>query len=55
MLFRPGEAICGSAQRRVAAGAVLQHGSLLLAQSPFAPELPGILELTGPAARSGRS
>jgi lipoate-protein ligase A len=38
--------ICGSAQRR-RRGAVLQHGSLLLAQSPFAPELPGILELTG--------
>jgi lipoate-protein ligase A len=40
-----GEAkICGSAQRR-RRGAILQHGSLLLAKSPFAPELPGIAEL----------
>ncbi len=38
--------ICGSAQRR-RRGAVLQHGSLLLARSPHAPELPGLLELTG--------
>lgn len=38
--------ICGSAQRRPR-GAVLQHGSLLLAASPHAPELPGIGELTG--------
>lgn len=36
--------ILGSAQRR-RRGAVLQHGSLLLSQSPFAPEFPGILEL----------
>jgi lipoyl(octanoyl) transferase len=42
-----GEAkICGSAQRR-RRGAVLQHGSLLWAGSPQAPELPGIEELTG--------
>ncbi len=34
--------IAGSAQRR--RGAVLQHGSILLARSPSAPELPGILE-----------
>jgi lipoyl(octanoyl) transferase len=38
--------ICGSAQRR-RRGAILQHGSLLLARSPHAPEVPGLLELTG--------
>lgn len=38
--------ICGSAQRRHR-GAVLQHGGILLAQSPYAPELPGVAELTG--------
>lgn len=48
----PGDVICGkykitgSAQRRHR-GAVLQHGSILLSQSEFAPELPGIAELTG--------
>lgn len=36
--------ICGSAQRR-RRGAILQHGSILLARSPAAPELPGIAEL----------
>lgn len=36
--------IVGSAQRR-ARGAVLQHGSILFAQSPFTPELPGLREL----------
>ncbi len=36
--------IGGSAQRRQH-GAVLQHGSVLLARSEFAPELPGIEEL----------
>ncbi|MGD9722806.1 MAG: biotin/lipoate A/B protein ligase family protein [Pirellulales bacterium] len=36
--------ICGSAQRR-RRGAILQHGSLLLARSAFAPELPGLAEL----------
>jgi lipoate-protein ligase A len=40
-----GYKICGSAQRRVGA-AVLQHGSLLLSQSAYAPELPGLLELS---------
>jgi lipoate-protein ligase A len=39
-----GEKIAGSAQRRCR-GAVLQHGSLLLAQSPAAPELVGLKEL----------
>lgn len=38
--------ICGSAQRR-RRGAVLQHGSILLARSPAAPELPGIADLSG--------
>ena len=43
-----GEAkICGSAQRR-RRGAILQHGSLLLARSRQAPELPGLCELSGP-------
>lgn len=38
--------IIGSAQRRFC-GAILQHGSVLLAQSPHAPELPGWLDLVG--------
>jgi lipoate-protein ligase A len=38
--------ILGSAQRRHR-GAILQHGSLLLATSPSAPELPGWQDLTG--------
>jgi lipoate-protein ligase A len=36
--------VLGSAQRRHA-NALLQHGSLLLKSSPFAPSLPGIEEL----------
>ena len=48
-----GEAkIAGSAQRR-RRGAVLQHGSILLARSPHAPELLGIGELTGIAISPG--
>lgn len=39
-----GHKIMGSAQRR-AKNAVLQHGSLLLAQSTYAPELPGVKEI----------
>jgi lipoyl(octanoyl) transferase len=35
--------IAGSAQRK-ARGALMQHGSILLAQSPHAPALPGIAE-----------
>lgn len=46
-----GEKICGSAQRRVGS-AVLQHGSLLVEGSRFAPELPGILEVSGRAMPS---
>ncbi len=38
--------ITGSAQRRCR-GAVLQHGSVLLARSAAAPELDGLKELTG--------
>jgi lipoate-protein ligase A len=40
-----GEKIAGSAQRR-RLGAVLQHGSVLLARSAAAPELTGLKELT---------
>jgi lipoate-protein ligase A len=39
--------IAGSAQRR-SPGAVLQHGSVLLARSPAAPELPGLNNLVEP-------
>jgi lipoate-protein ligase A len=42
----------GSAQRR-RQGAILQHGSVLLASSAFAPELPGLVELTGRAISAG--
>jgi lipoate-protein ligase A len=38
--------IVGSAQRKWK-GALLQHGSVLLGRSPFAPELPGVAELSG--------
>jgi lipoate-protein ligase A len=41
-----GYKVLGSAQRK-SRGAVLQHGSLLIRASQFAPELPGISELTG--------
>jgi lipoate-protein ligase A len=40
-----GRKIAGSAQRRHR-GAVLQHGSIVVEQSAFAPEVPGIQELT---------
>ncbi len=43
-----GHKVAGSAQRR-RKGAVLQHGSLLLGKSEFAPELPGVQEITGVA------
>jgi lipoate-protein ligase A len=46
-----GAKIVGSAQRR-RQGAVLQHGSMLLSRSPFAPELPGIAELAGSSIRA---
>ena len=38
--------IAGSAQRKWK-GALLQHGSILLTRSPFAPQLPGVADLTG--------
>src|SRR5262249_54504474 len=41
-----GSKIVGSAQRR-RKGALLQHGSILLTTSPFAPLLPGIREGSG--------
>jgi lipoate-protein ligase A len=41
-----GAKVVGSAQRK-RAGAVLQHGSILLAASPAAPHLPGVRERTG--------
>jgi lipoate-protein ligase A len=44
----PAYKILGSAQRRHR-GAILQHGSFLVAQSAAAPELPGWQELTGEA------
>lgn len=43
VVFR-GHKILGSAQRR-RRGAVLQHGSLLLAASPAAPDFPGLHDL----------
>ncbi len=43
--------IGGSAQRR-SKNALLQHGSILLEQSPLAIELPGIFDLTGIAIDS---
>ena len=45
-LLLNGQKIAGSAQRKHK-GAVLQHGSILLRRSPFAPSLPGIAELCG--------
>jgi lipoate-protein ligase A len=45
--------IAGSAQRRVQ-GAVLQHGSILLRQSTVAPELKGIVDLSGVAVDADR-
>jgi lipoyl(octanoyl) transferase len=47
-----GVKVVGSAQRR-RRGAVLQHGSILLGRSRFAPEVPGIQEVIGIAIRSG--
>ena len=41
-----GEKIAGSAERQKR-GAVLQHGSVLLQKSAAAPELMGLVDLTG--------
>lgn len=38
--------VVGSAQRR-RGRAILQHGSVLLSRSPWAPEFPGLAELSG--------
>ena len=43
-----GKKVVGSAQRRPH-GATMQHGSLLLRQSPHTPSLPGVAELAGVA------
>ncbi|MGB7345571.1 MAG: lipoate--protein ligase family protein [Pirellulaceae bacterium] len=43
-LIASGYKVLGSAQRS-ARRAILQHGSLLISASPFAPELPGITDL----------
>jgi lipoate-protein ligase A len=48
-----GSKIVGSAQRR-RRGAILQHGSILLSRSEFAPELPGIEQITGKAITTAR-
>jgi lipoate-protein ligase A len=50
--YAPGDLLCGDAKiagsaERKRRGCLLQHGGILLAASPFTPELPGILELTG--------
>jgi lipoate-protein ligase A len=47
-LLVAGAKVGGSAQRKHR-GALMQHGGLLLARSPYTPELPGIRELTGRA------
>ncbi len=46
-----GSKLMGSAQRR-SKGALLQHGSLLLTQSEFAPSLVGLTDLS-PSGRNG--
>lgn len=49
-----GVKVVGGAQRR-RSGAVLQHGSLLLARSPTTPELPGLADLDpNPTADASR-
>lgn len=45
-LLAGGHKVAGSAQRKLR-GALLQHGGILLAQSPHTPALPGLAELTG--------
>jgi lipoate-protein ligase A len=45
-LLVDGAKVVGSAQR-MQRGALMQHGGILLAASPAAPQLPGITELTG--------
>jgi lipoate-protein ligase A len=48
----PGDLLCGGAKvvgsaQRKQRGALLQHGGILLAQSPHTPSLPGLRELAG--------
>lgn len=48
----PGDLLCGEAKvvgsaQRKQRGALLQHGAILLAQSPYTPALPGLHELVG--------
>lgn len=45
-LLIDGSKVVGSAQRKQR-GALMQHGSILLAASPWTPHLPGIRELAG--------
>ena len=45
-LLADGAKVVGSAQRKQK-GALLQHGGILLKQSPYTPQLPGIFERTG--------
>ena len=45
-LIVSGHKVAGSAQRKQR-GTLLQHGSILLAQSAHTPALPGVAELTG--------
>jgi len=45
-LLVAGHKVVGSAQRRPH-GATMQHGSILLGESPHAPDLPGIADLSG--------
>jgi lipoate-protein ligase A len=47
-----GHKVVGSAQRRPH-GAMLQHGSILLQQSPHTPNLPGIENLSGKSIKMG--
>jgi len=52
-LICDGSKVGGSAQRRLK-NSLIQHGSLLLSQSAFAPELPGLKELSGIEVDSDR-
>jgi lipoate-protein ligase A len=51
LLIGPAKVV-GSAQRRQR-GALLQHGSILLAASPFTPGLPGVAERSGRRLNAG--
>jgi lipoate-protein ligase A len=53
-LIASGSKVAGSAQRKLR-GALLQHGSLLLERSEFAPNLPGMHDLAGRELFSVRS